>query len=183
MENEEKALLALFAAAAAYALYRTFQGFTYWEALLPRAASIVMIVLLVIVLAIEYLNFSAEGGGGLADKFEADASGEDETTDPFGFGGDLRQYTLPGLGVELPFRVAVGGAIAGYTVLAILVGLAPSSLAFVLVYTHMAEMTRFRTVGLLVASVIVLYVFTTWLETPVFDGWVESTFLFVGVVA
>jgi hypothetical protein len=139
--------------------------------------------LLVVVLAVEYLDLSG-GTGSLSDRLEVDKSDEeeDESSDAFGFTGEGRRYTLPFLERDLPFRSAVGTAIAGYTVLAILVGLGPSSLAFVLLYTQMVDMNRIWTAGLSVFTVVVLYVFSRWLETPLFDGWIESVFLVIGVV-
>lgn len=169
MDVEEKLLLTVFVGLSVAMFAGSFEYSTV-EATMPRAASALVVLFGVAVLVREHADALPAGGdGGLADVADDGSTEADHGVDPFDHGGDSK--TIRFRGATIPFRAVVAALLTAYVLAGFLIGLFWSSLAFVLLYSWLVGLSRWKTAGLLVVTFLTLYVFGAFLDVPVTEAY------------
>lgn len=173
MNWEEKGLLAIIGGIALWMFQKTYD-YDSPVSLLPRWMAVLVLVFVGIVLAREYVSSMGIGtdGSSVTQRTEAVAQTA-EADDPFGISQTRRTRSVPFADRELSYRYFLAVFLVIYVGMGYFIGLAVPTLLFLGLYLWLTDMGRWKSAGMITATLGILYVFGVWLETPLFEGMIE----------
>ncbi|MGM0590578.1 MAG: hypothetical protein ACQETI_02935 [Halobacteriota archaeon] len=170
MHWEEKLLLGIICTVTGWMVY-TSSEFSSTVATMPRVAGITVLALVGAVVLQQYVDITPADadGSSVTDRIDRMVD-EEETDDPFGIAQTPRKYAVPFTDVLISYRYVVALLVVLYVALGYYIGLAIPTLVFLGLYIKVTKVEPKMAAGMFGLTLIILYVFSQWLETPIFEG-------------